>query len=153
MRALMPFLVLGVIECLRASSGEAAAADVQKARAPAFDAHQLVALPTNGWLTNGGNVYNQRYSPLRQINTGNVVKLKAQWRASLRGSGLAARSGNQAQPLVYGGVIYIMTGENDAFAVSVETGALLWEYKANIDPQVARPCCSWVGRGLGMGEG
>jgi quinohemoprotein ethanol dehydrogenase len=153
MRALMPLLVLGVIECLRAGSCEAAAADVQKARAPAFDAHQLVALPTNGWLTNGGNLYNQRYSPLRQLNTGNVVKLKAQWRASLRGSGLGARSGNQAQPLVYRGVIYIMTGENDAFAVSVETGEVLWEYKANIDPKVARPCCSWVGRGLALGDG
>jgi quinohemoprotein ethanol dehydrogenase len=153
MRAWMPLLVLGVIECLRTGSCEAAAADVQKARAPAFDAHQLVALPTNGWLTNGGNLYNQRYSPLLQLNTGNVVKLKAQWRASLRGSGLGARSGNQAQPLVYRGVIYIMTGENDAFAVSVETGEVLWEYKANIEPKVARPCCSWVGRGLALGDG
>ena len=26
---------------------------------------QLTALPTAGWITNGGNVYNQRYSPLR----------------------------------------------------------------------------------------
>ena len=65
----------------------------------------------------------------------------------------AARSGNQAQPLVYDGVVYIMTGENDVFAVSVDTGKVLWEYKANIDPKVARPCCSWVGRGLGLGEG
>ncbi len=32
-----------------------------------------------------------------------------------------------------------MIGENDAFAVSVETGAVLWEYRANIDPKVARP--------------
>ena len=54
---------------------------------------------------------------------------------------------------MHDGVVYIMTGENDAFAVSVETGALLWDYKANIDAQVARPCCSWVGRGVGLGDG
>ena len=81
-----------------------------------------------------------------------LFRSKAEWRASLRGSGLGARSGNQAQPIVYDGVVYIMTGDNDAFAVSVDTGAVLWEYKANIDPQLARPCCSWVGRGLALGE-
>jgi len=110
------------------------------------------ALPVTGWLTNGGNLANQRYSPLTQINTDNVANLKAVWRSSLK-SGLSPRAGNQAQPLVQDGVVYIMTGENDAFAVSVETGALLWEYRAQIDPEIARPCCSWVGRGVGLGEG
>lgn len=125
----------------------------QVPKAPAFTAQQLAAPPALGWLTNGGSLSNQRYSPLALINRDNVAHLKAVWRASLNGSGLSARSGNQAQPLVYQGVVYIMTGENDAFAVSVDTGKVLWEYKANIDPKVARPCCSWVGRGLGLGEG
>lgn len=44
---------------------------------PAFSAEQLLALPTDGWLTNGGNLYNQRYSPLTQINRDNVSSLKA----------------------------------------------------------------------------
>ncbi len=30
---------------------------------------------------------------------------------------------------------------------------VLWEYRAHIDPKVARPCCSWVGRGVGLGNG
>ena len=121
--------------------------------APAFTAAELGALPRDGWITNGGNLYNQRYSPLAQIDRENVKDLKAVWRTSLRGSGMSPRSGNQAQPIVYDGVIYIMTGENDAFAVDVETGEILWEYRANIDPEVARPCCSWVGRGLAIGDG
>jgi len=131
----------------------AAAPDQAINPAPAFSGKELAALPTQGWLTNGGNLLNQRYSPLKEINKDNVKNLKAEWRASLNGSGLSPRSGNQAQPLVHDGVIYIQTGENDAFAVSVETGKVLWEYKANVDAKVARPCCSWVGRGLGMGEG
>ena len=68
-----------------------AAAKTEIGRSPAFKAAQLVALPTDGWLTNGGNLYNQRYSPLTQINRDNVRNLKAKWRASLRGSGLGQR--------------------------------------------------------------
>jgi quinohemoprotein ethanol dehydrogenase len=126
---------------------------VARDKAPPFTASQLSAAPTAGWLTNGGSLNNQRYSPLTQLDRNNVAQLKARWRASLNGSGMSARSGNQAQPLVFDGVVYIMTGENDAFAISVDTSKVLWEYKANIDPKVARPCCSWVGRGLGLGDG
>jgi quinohemoprotein ethanol dehydrogenase len=145
---------VGLIICFCVCYVAAAAAPVPPIhKAPAFTAHQLSSPPALGWLTNGGSLSNQRYSPLALINRDNVAHLKALWRASLNGSGLSARSGNQAQPLVYDGVVYIMTGENDAFAVSVDTGKVRWEYKANIDPKVARPCCSWVGRGLGLGDG
>ncbi len=124
--------------------------DVQPIRkAPAFKTSDLVAPPRDGWYTNGGSLLNQRYSPLTQINKSNVAKLKAVWRASLGGSGMSPRAGNQAQPIVYDGVVYLMTGDNDAFAISVDTGKVLWGFKSNIDPKVARPCCSWVGRGLG----
>ncbi|HWW81530.1 MAG TPA: PQQ-binding-like beta-propeller repeat protein [Steroidobacteraceae bacterium] len=142
------FVVMPWVHIERVASADAA----QKSSAPAWSARLLVSPPTDAWATNGGNIYNQRYSPLRQIERGNVAKLKAEWRASLRGSGLGARSGNQAQPIVYDGVVYIMTGDNDAFAISVDSGTVLWEYKANIDPKLARPCCSWVGRGLALGE-
>ena len=144
---------IGLILCCHAVIASSQAPSSQVARAPAFTARQLAAPPTDGWLTNGGSLSNQRYSSLALLNRDNVAQLKARWRASLNGSGLSARAGNQAQPLVYDGVVYIMTGENDAFAISVDTGKVLWEYKANIDPKVARPCCSWVGRGLGLGEG
>ena len=32
--------------------------------APAFSAKQLTELPKENWTTNGGNLYNQRYSQL-----------------------------------------------------------------------------------------
>src|SRR5690554_3838399 len=56
--------------------------------APAFGAAELAKLPTDGWLTNGGNLWNQRYSPLRQINRENVARLKGVWRVRLGGSGV-----------------------------------------------------------------
>ena len=54
-----------------------------------FSAAALAALPTTSWPTNGGNLYNQRYSPLTAINRTNVAQLKGVWRARLRGSGTA----------------------------------------------------------------
>ena len=131
-----------------ASSPKTAAAQI-----PAFTARQLADYPHDGWLTNGGSLSNQRYSPLTQINRDNVGQLKARWRASLNGSGINPRAGNQAQPIVYDGVIYISTGDGDAFAVDFDSGKLLWEFKANVDPKVARPCCAWPGRGVAIGAG
>jgi len=58
------------------------------ADAPAFSAEQLMAPPTQGWITNGGTVYNQRHSPLTQSNAGNVASLKGVWHAHLNGSGV-----------------------------------------------------------------
>ena len=49
------------------------AADAQELPpAPAFSAQDLLTAPTQDWITNGGNLFNQRYSPLTQINRDNV---------------------------------------------------------------------------------
>ncbi len=121
--------------------------------APAFTGKELSALPRDGWITNGGNSWNQRYSPLDGINKSNVAGMKAVWRASLNGAGLNPRAGNQAQPIVYDGMIYIQTGEGDALAVSIDTGKVVWHWKANVDANLTRPCCGWDGRGVALGEG
>ena len=123
------------------------------ARAPAFAGTDLVAPPASGWPTNGGDWYNRRYSPLTQIDRGNVASLKGVWRTHLRGSGLGAQYSGEAQPLVHEGVIYVVTGANDTFAVSVESGEILWEYRANLDPAINAVCCGWTSRGVGLGDG
>lgn len=38
---------------------------------------------------------------------------------------MSARSGNRAQPIVYHGVVYSNTGDNDVLAVSVGSGQVL----------------------------
>jgi alcohol dehydrogenase (cytochrome c) len=124
-----------------------------RATAPAFSATELVPPPSAGWPTNGGNLKNQRYSPLTEINRETVSRLKGVWRTHLRGSGIGAQYSGEAQPLVYDGVIYIVTGANDVFAVSVDTGAILWDYRANLDPKIDSVCCGWTSRGVGLGGG
>ncbi len=115
--------------------------------------HTLTQLPTSGWPTNGGDLYNRRYSPLTQINRDNVAQLKGVWRTSLGGSGLGVKYSGEAQPIVQDGVIYIVTGQNDVFALSVETGAILWSYTAELDQKINVICCGWTSRGVGLGDG
>jgi quinohemoprotein ethanol dehydrogenase len=122
-------------------------------RAPAFAAGDLVAAPRDAWATNGGDWYNRRYSPLAEIDRANVANLKGVWRTHLRGSGLGPQYSGEAQPLVYRGVAYVVTGANDAFAVDIESGEILWEYRANLDPANRAVCCGWTSRGVGLGAG
>ena len=114
----------------------------------------LVALPTTSWPTNGGNWYNQRHSPLTQIDHSNVASLKGVWRARLGGSGAGPAHSGEAQPLVVDGVIYIPTGASDLFALSVESGTILWEHRANLEEATGTVvCCGWTSRGVAHGEG
>src|SRR5438876_2300877 len=113
----------------------------------------LSAPPTRGWLKSGGNLFNQNYSPLTQINRETVANLKAVWRARLDGSGAKPKYSGEAQPIVHEGVIYIITGADDVFALSVKTGNILWKYQARLDDTITTVCCGWTSRGVALGEG
>ena len=134
------------------AQGAAPPADAIKP-APAFTPAQLTPAPTTSWPTNGGSLSNQRFSPLTRINRDNVRDVKAVWRTHLNGSGMGAQHSGQAQPIVYDGVLYMVTGTDDVFAVSVDTGRILWNYQANLDPKRVKVCCGWVSRGVALGEG
>lgn len=120
---------------------------------PDFKPQDLLGPVTDNWVTNGGNIYNQRYSALTEINRDNVASLKAKWRTHLNGSGLGPQYSGQAQILEYEGTLFIITGANDVFALDVETGEILWNYTANLDPARVNVCCGWTNRGVAMGDG
>ena len=121
--------------------------------APAFTGAELKAGTKEGWITNGGTVFNQRYSPLDQINRGNVKTVKGVWHIHLDGSGKGQKYSGEAQPIVHDGVIYTITGADDVFAVSVESGKKLWKYEAKLNPDLKTVCCGWTSRGVGLGDG
>lgn len=139
------------------ADGETAAETEQTAAgivaAPAFSPAALNALPRDGWLTNGGNLQNQRYSPLTQIDTGNVDQLRGVWEARFDRSGTAAKYSGEATPLVHEGVIYTVTGNDDVFANAVEDGRRLWKYESGIEQAIDTICCGWTSRGVGIGDG
>jgi len=45
------------------------------------------------------------------------------------GSGANQGNSGQAQILVFQGVLYVSNGDNDVFAMDVETGKTLWKYE------------------------
>jgi len=124
------------------------------ARAADPEIDRLIRGPVGkDWVTNGGNLTNQRYSTLKQIDTTNVGQLKGAWMTRLKGSGAAGKYSFEASPLVKDGVMYVVTGNDDVFALNAKTGAFVWEYWSGIDQRISTVCCGWVNRGLAMGEG
>jgi quinohemoprotein ethanol dehydrogenase len=129
-----------------------AAPSIALRTSPAFSAKELAAPPRAGWLKNGGNLFNQNYSPLTQINRETVAGVKGVWRTHLNGSGAAAKYSGEAQPVVHDGVIYIVTGADDVFALSVKTGGILWNHKAALPDSIPTVCCGWTSRGVAIGD-
>jgi PQQ-dependent dehydrogenase (methanol/ethanol family) len=123
------------------------------AKAPAFTAEELAADPRQNWLTNGGALSNARYSPLDEIDSDNVGDLKGVWMTHLNGSAEATKYSAEATPIVYEGVMYVVSGADDVFAVDVETGKKLWVYEAKLPPEIDTVCCGWTNRGVAIGEG
>src|SRR5437016_3579250 len=82
-------------------------------KAPAFSASDLNAPAARDWITNGGSITNDRYSSLDSISTKNVGSLKLAWQTHLDGSGATKIYSQEATPLVFDGVMYISTGNDD----------------------------------------
>jgi quinohemoprotein ethanol dehydrogenase len=105
------------------------------------------------WVTNGGNLTNQRYSTLKQIDATNVKQLKGAWMTRLKGSGFGGKYSGEATPLVKDGIMYVVTGNDDVFAMNAKTGEILWERWSGLDQKISTVCCGWLNRGLAMGQG
>jgi quinohemoprotein ethanol dehydrogenase len=149
MRLFVSALLSAAFATLLATSGQAQLKGRSKHD---FSAARLTAPPATSWPTNGGSLYNQRYSPLTAINRANVAQLKGVWRARLGGSGTAPQYSGEGQPIVHDGIAYVTTGANDVFALSIDTGEILWRYAANLDPAISSVCCGWNNRGVAISE-
>ena len=75
----------------------------------------------------GGGPEQRRYSPLKQINRGNVKRLAVAWTYDTGEPGAM-----QTQPLVVGDVLYGYTPTHKTFAVNAGTGAQLWVFDSGI---------------------
>ena len=96
----------------------------------------LTSPVSKDWVTNGGNMTNQRYSTLKQINTETVKQLKGAWMTRLNGSGIGGKYSAEATPLVKDGIMYVVTGNDDVFALNAKTGEILWERRSGIDQKI-----------------
>jgi quinohemoprotein ethanol dehydrogenase len=144
-RAQRVVLLLTAIGFLFAGAASVQAAD------PEID-HLLQSAVGKDWVTNGGNLTNQRYSMLKQIDTSNVKQLKGAWMTRLKGSGNSGKYSLEVAPLVRNGVMYVVTGNDDVFALNAKTGEIIWERWSGIDQKITSVCCGWVNRGLAISD-
>jgi quinohemoprotein ethanol dehydrogenase len=123
--------------------------------APAFTSEELEAEVGKNWLTNGGNLSNDRYSTLNEINTENVHELKGQFVTKIGKEATSAKFSAEGQALEYEGTMYISDGADDVFAISAKTGRVLWTYEPHLppDPLGEVVCCGWDNRGVAIGDG
>ncbi len=101
------------------------------------------------WLTYGRTYSEWRYSPLDQIDEGNVAKLGLAWTYAT-----GTTRGMEATPIVHDGVLYATGSWSIIFALDARTGRELWRF----DPKVpgaagARACCDVVNRGVALYAG
>ncbi len=83
------------------------------------------------WLMYRGNYEGWGYSPLEQINAGNVKKLRPAWTLST-----GVLEGHQAPPIVNNGVMFVATPMNQVIAVDAKSGDILWRYQKKIPEEL-----------------
>lgn len=104
------------------------------------------AASTGDVLTYGMGPQGHRFSPLTAINADNVAKMVPAFSASLGGE---KQRGQEAQPIVYGGIIYVTGSYSRLFAFDARTGEEKWQYDARL-PDGIMPCCDVVNRGAAI---
>ncbi|MEQ6328147.1 methanol/ethanol family PQQ-dependent dehydrogenase [Pseudomonas chengduensis] len=104
------------------------------------------ATTTDEIVTNGLGLQGQRYSLLNILNEQNVKELRPVWTMSFGGE---KQRGQQAQPLIKDGVMYVTASYSRVFAVDARTGRELWQYEARL-PDDIRPCCDVINRGVAL---
>ena len=103
---------------------------------------------TDNILTYGMGYRQQRYSALNQINKQTVKRLVPIWNVSLDNNW-----GEQAQPIVYDGVMYV-TNARATVAIDVGTGKQIWRHTLDWPPETPRvACCGVSNKGAAVYNG
>src|SRR5881396_2163483 len=99
-------------------------------------AQKKLATPAQEWPTYNHDLAGTRFSPLTEINAGNVANLAPAWSYTFpvppappggrggRGGGGGVQS--EAVPIVVGGVMYVPAG-NSVVALEADTGRVSWQ--------------------------
>ena len=131
----LAFAALAVLACAGSVQAQVTEADLAK------DAES-----TGDVLTNGMGRGLQRFSPLTTLNATNVKNLMPAWAFSLGGE---KQRGQESQPIIYDGVMYITGSYSRLFAIDLKTGKELWQYDARL-PEGILPCCDVINRGAAI---
>ncbi len=88
----------------------------------------------------------QRHSPLTGINAKNINRLVPAWSMSFGGE---KQRGQQSQPLIHNGKMFVTASYSRIFALDSKTGKKLWKYEHRL-PEGIMPCCDVINRGAAL---
>ena len=97
-------------------------------------------------LSWGLGTQGQRHSPLTGINQKTISKLVPVWSMSFGGE---KQRGQQSQPLVHNGKMFVTASYSRIYAVDTKTGQKLWKYEHRL-PEGIMPCCDVINRGAAL---
>ena len=100
------------------------------------------------WLMYSGSYSSQRFSPLQQITTTNVARLRPIWVYQPPGTGSL-----EATPVVANGVMFVTAGPTIVAALDLKSGNPLWVWTRPIAASVLNLGFPRVNRGVALSEG
>jgi len=101
---------------------------------------------TDDVVTYGLGPRGQRFSPLDKINKDTVKAMVPAWAFSFGGE---KQRGQESQPIIKDGVIYVTGSYSRMWAIDAASGDELWQYDARL-PEGILPCCDVVNRGAAI---
>ena len=104
------------------------------------------AKSTNDVLTWGMGTEGQRYSTLDKVNVKTIKNLVPAWSFSFGGE---KQRGQESQPLVVNGKMFVTGSYSRLFALDAKTGHKLWQYEHRL-PDGIMPCCDVINRGAAV---
>jgi alcohol dehydrogenase (cytochrome c) len=95
----------------------------------------MLVHPSPGdWLMYRGNYSGWSYSPLNQINTGNVGQLQLKWTLAMSEGGT-----NETTPLIHDGIMFLLSSGNTVQAINAVTGEIIWQNNIGPAPRNLEP--------------
>ena len=97
-------------------------------------------------LSWGMGTQGQRHSTLTAVNPKTISRLTPVWSMSFGGE---KQRGQESQPLVYNGKMFVTASYSRIYALDAKTGQKLWKYEHRL-PEGIMPCCDVVNRGAAL---
>ena len=116
------------------------------AAAVSQDMLNAAAGDANNFLHTNGNYDQTRFHPAKQINTGNVAKLRVAWIFQTE-----VKESMETSPIVVNGVMYATTSFSHVYALNAKTGEMYWHYKHKMGA-VTTYCCGPNNRGVAVAD-
>jgi PQQ-dependent dehydrogenase (methanol/ethanol family) len=142
--------IVGLLSSTASAQGKAP--QISSVPGQLSDIHLVSPVPDGEWRLPGGGYANLRYSPLDQINTGNVKNLKV---VGTMSTGIP--HGHEGQPLVVDDTLYVVTPfPNNLIALDLTKPGFpeKWMYEPHPNPRaIGVACCDLVNRGASYANG